>query len=119
MIQYGLMKERVPDVDLGRAKTAIAELTKAFPPDSINPAVKCFARCGAGGYSQYNMQKLACFDTLEGKVSFASDFAPRPPREAPTSCRARRARPPAPASSQPARARCVWPADQQDHLDEC
>ena len=50
MIQYGLMKERVPDVDLGRAKTAIAELTKAFPPDSINPAVKCFARCGAGGY---------------------------------------------------------------------
>ena len=94
MIQYGLMKERVPDVDLGRAKTAIAELTKAFPPDSINPAVKCFARCGAGGYSQYNMQKLACFDTLEGKVSFASDFAPSPPREAPTSCRARRARPP-------------------------
>ena len=64
MITYNLMKERVPDVGLSRCQAAIKELSAAFPPEGINPVVKCIAPCGYGGYSQYSMQKLACFDTM-------------------------------------------------------
>ena len=70
MQTLGLMKERVADIDrdMTRARTALKDLKKAHPEETLNPMVKCFGRCGVGGFTTYPMQKLACFDTLTKSI---------------------------------------------------
>lgn len=74
MIALGLMKERVADIDrdMTRARAALKDLKKAHPEahpeETLNPMVKCFGRCGVGGFTTYPMQKLACFDTLTRSI---------------------------------------------------
>ena len=44
MQTLGLMKERVADIDrdMTRARTALKDLKKAHPEETLNPMVKCF-----------------------------------------------------------------------------
>ena len=71
MVALGLMKERVADIDrdMSRARAALKDLKTAHPQETLNPMVKCFGRCGVGGFTTYPMQKLACFDTLTTSIN--------------------------------------------------